>query len=908
MIEKCGLDAYFFLRYLRVQLKIFLPAATLILPILLPINTTAQGDQDGLYRQSFSNVPPERAGRLWVHLVCAVLFIAWVCYLVFHELSGYVRVRQTYLTSPQHRLRASATTVLVSGIPPKWQSLSALYGLFDVLPGGIHTVWINRDYSELAEKVKDRGKIAKSLENAETALIKKCYKSEQKRAKKEGRKPNTQQQSEGGISAGAHEEKIHGMQDISRPQEPQATTPRGIDGALDGGLSSEASRESGPQSQMEIEEPHPHKGFSKVRQILGHDDSLYLPSPQPHVAEDDDEFPFLPQQEEKKKAKKSKKQGRKYPDAFNKEYDDEQDEDAQWRRFISPADRETTRLPLWNWFISLPLVGQKVDKIYHQRRELARLNLEIETDQSNADKYPLMNSAFIQFNNQAAAHMCCQSLIHHLPQAMTPRIVEISPNDVIWENLAMTWWERYLRVSVTLITCAALIVLYAVPVTFTGLLSNVTTLAKVIPWLSWLNGVAPAIKSAIQGLLPQLILILILLLVPVVFRILIQQQGVATGNAREKGVQAWFFAFLFIQVFFVVTLSTGFVPFGRQLASNPSKIFQSLATSIPPAANYYFSYLTVQALNNSASNLLQPAGLFSVFILAPLMDSTPRDKWKRQTDPNTITWGSFFPLFTNFATIGIIYSITSPLILVFMLLIFGLFSIVYRYNILFVYRNMNDTGGELFPVALNQMFTGIYILEICLIGLFFAIQGDGNAFRCLPQAIIMIIVMAGTIVFQWQLNAVFEPLFRYLPITLEDDAVIRDEQWAKAEAEGKHGSHRNPDAQHDLGDDLYANFADELEDLTPDERQLAVRTAFQPEALRATRPVIWIPRDPLGVSDDEIKRAGKMSTVMIENASGVQEEKTHIWMSNEGATLDAKGRSEFSSPPPDFSSRDLIIL
>ncbi|KAG9619448.1 hypothetical protein KCU64_g22216, partial [Aureobasidium melanogenum] len=33
-IEKCGLDAYFFLRFLRMLLKIFIPLSVVILPIL----------------------------------------------------------------------------------------------------------------------------------------------------------------------------------------------------------------------------------------------------------------------------------------------------------------------------------------------------------------------------------------------------------------------------------------------------------------------------------------------------------------------------------------------------------------------------------------------------------------------------------------------------------------------------------------------------------------------------------------------------------------------------------------------------------------------------------------------------------------------------------------------------------
>jgi calcium permeable stress-gated cation channel len=117
---------------------------------------------------------------------------------------------------------------------------------------------------------------------------------------------------------------------------------------------------------------------------------------------------------------------------------------------------------------------------------------------------------------------------------------------------------------------------------------------------------------------------------------------------------------------------------------------------------------------------------------------------------------------------------------------------------------------------------------------------------------------------------------------------------------------------------LFSGFADELEDLTPDERDMLVRYAFQHSALRAKRPVVWIPRDKLGVSDDEIKRAKKMSTVNVpasleeKDRSGDEDgstvEKTNIWMSNEGTALDGKGRVVFRRSPPDFSNVDLISL
>ena len=66
--------------------------------------------------------------------------------------------------------------MLVSSIPAKWCTVEALDGLYDVFPGGLRNIWINRNFDELSQKVKKRDKLASKLEGAETELIKKCYK------------------------------------------------------------------------------------------------------------------------------------------------------------------------------------------------------------------------------------------------------------------------------------------------------------------------------------------------------------------------------------------------------------------------------------------------------------------------------------------------------------------------------------------------------------------------------------------------------------------------------------------------------------------------------------------------------------------------------------------------------------
>lgn len=413
----------------------------------------------------------------------------------------------------------------------------------------------------------------------------------------------------------------------------------------------------------------------------------------------------------------------------------------------------------------------------------------------------------------------------------------------------------------------------------------------------------------------------------------------------------------------------------------------------------------LRSFASAAGELLQVGTLIMWFLLGPLFDSTPRQKWKRQTNLQQVKWGSFFAPFSNFAVIGIVYCCIAPLMLVFMVIIYSLFWVVYRYNVLYVYQFKNDTGGLLFPTAVYQLFTGIYVMEVCLAAFFFAQKNTA----CLPQAIIMIVILVLTIIYHRILLNNFAPLLRYLPITLEDDAVIRDEEfaraqaaqwenpgesadqqaeqaekdanfeqklknkerdeqadekhtqptaggdeptgrrlsktstpsgsWAKREEAASHGWRKaaqpvkgvidltsraekrvertvasanakldrslarangaqNPEGdeegQKTVGDVLFAGIADELEDLSPDERNLLVRYAFQHSALRARRPVVWFPEDVLGVSDDEIRR-GKAASPFLA-------------LSNQGTSLNGKGKVTFERSPPDFSNVDLIAL
>ena len=76
IIRYNGLDAYFFVRYLRMMIKVFVPIWILSWAILLPVTTVNTGTpgQDSLTRFTFGNVGTDQQVRYWAHLVCVWVF------------------------------------------------------------------------------------------------------------------------------------------------------------------------------------------------------------------------------------------------------------------------------------------------------------------------------------------------------------------------------------------------------------------------------------------------------------------------------------------------------------------------------------------------------------------------------------------------------------------------------------------------------------------------------------------------------------------------------------------------------------------------------------------------------------------------------------------------------------------
>lgn len=315
-------------------------------------------------------------------------------------------------------------------------------------------------------------------------------------------------------------------------------------------------------------------------------------------------------------------------------------------RWVEAKARPTHRLKF--------LIGKKVDTINWCRSELQRLIPEVDTLQASyrAGQGKFICSVFVEFYTQTEAQSAYQSLTHHQALHMSPRFIGVDPEQVIWENLSISWSSRVVRNIVALTFVTLLVIFWSIPVGFVGIISNIDALSKKYGFLSWLQKIPAVIFGVIQGLLPAVLLSVLMALLPIILRLVAKKSGAPSLAAIELRTQNFYFFFQVIQVFLVTTVTSAASAVGAQIASDPSKATSLLSTNLPHAANFFLSYIIVQGLTISAAALAQVVALVISRILSKILDSTPRKMYRRFSTLKSLGWGTVFPIYTNLLVIG----------------------------------------------------------------------------------------------------------------------------------------------------------------------------------------------------------------------------------------------------------------
>ncbi|EXJ87523.1 hypothetical protein A1O3_04483 [Capronia epimyces CBS 606.96] len=531
------------------------------------------------------------------------------------------------------------------------------------------------------------------------------------------------------------------------------------------------------------------------------------------------------------------------------------------------------------------IFGEEIDSIAKLREELPALISDVDqVRQADSGKPRGRTGAiFVEFKDQASAHQAFQQVQHSSPLSLQPKYVGVLPKEVLWQNLNL---EPSLRITYSYIAIAvavATIILWSIPVGLIGTISNINYLTDKFHFLRFINNLPEAVLGLLTGLLPPLLLSTVVSYVPYFFQYVAQKSGQPTTTESAKWAQTWYFIFQVIQVFLVTTFSSGAAALANRIANDPTSLPNLLAKNLPKASNFYLTYFIIQGLGTASKNVLNYSDLLSYVFYYNILAKTPRQKFNTYSRLKGISWFTVYPKFTNLAVIAIAYSCIAPLVLGFAAVGILFFYLGYRYNLLYVVQVKTETRGECYTMALQHLMTGIYLAELCLIGLFGIKQAAG-------PATLMTVFLVITALHHLTVHKYLAPLEQYMPVDVlsEDD----EEQPLLSEGEGGREPRANPTEQSRvykfgagkvpaiLLDPLAAFlephlFASEealrpwLQDPEAESeegnsyREEQIKNAYLNPALTSKTPTVWLPRDGRGVSKHEVsenEKAGLPST------------------------------------------------
>lgn len=217
---------------------------------------------------------------------------------------------------------------------------------------------------------------------------------------------------------------------------------------------------------------------------------------------------------------------------------------------------------------------------------------------------------------------------------------------------------------------------------------------------------------------------------------------------------------------------------------------------------------------------------------------------------------------SNFALthIVVIYACIAPLIVGFATIAFGFLYQAFRFNMIYSQSTLSiDTHGRAYAKAINQLSTGVYFSELCLIGLF-AISSASKTSAVGPL-VLMVFWLVVTVLFQLLLNRTIA--------TLEKDVAFE----GGAVASAKEGNAIHKVAQKPVGilvklirPPVIPEFDAWLSTSLGDYADAVRREAYLNPAIWKPTPKLWIVRDEMGISKKEVAESSKVIEITDSDA------------------------------------------
>lgn len=359
----------------------------------------------------------------------------------------------------------------------------------------------------------------------------------------------------------------------------------------------------------------------------------------------------------------------------------------------------------------------------------------------NSPDGTVLDSGFVTFSNLSAKNQCVQMLHHATPFSFLVKHAPL-PKDIFWKNVGMPHKEQQIGFVIAQALTVGLFILITIPVAFFTSLSETDNLQEVIPALEKAIIRYPWLPTFLAQLSPVLLVALTAIL-PFVLRFISRYEGHVATTELNASLLAKLSVFMIIQVFFVQALSGSIFQQLELIINKPNQIINLLATSVPNQVKSFIQFVLIQNFLGCSVEILRviPIGLaIGHNRLAPALTEkerrTPYLFFKPLTYPEEIEYPLLFSEMILYFLVTLIYSCVAPIMPYFILVTFGILSVVFRHQLIYVYSPENDDGGKMWSKVIMVLIICLFLAEFTLTGILSLKQGVVAATLMIPLIII----------------------------------------------------------------------------------------------------------------------------------------------------------------------------
>ncbi|CAJ1948545.1 unnamed protein product [Cylindrotheca closterium] len=781
-----GLDGYFFLRYIRMNLRICAVTAFWAIVILVPVYSTGkiQNGESGWYHFSMANVAKD-SWRMWIPSCFAYLFTGFIFFVIKQEYRHFLELRMDFLArGSSHVIKQHHYSLLVENIPYELRSEAALFEYFNGLfPGKVHSASVILNLKDLETVKAKTTRVCRRLEKSIAH-----YHAEGNRPTHIvgsprinilgvdlapfdwtcGSYPNVAYVDNRTLNErpakGTHVDSIsYYVHDLAFcNMQMDFMSKRKVEIALSGNKTTDATNwvaklmisayEVADQILVESAEDNALKANHTtnveeeggiLQAELMSSFARYGSFGPPGVSTRGSMLLKSGDLEEEKPGMTKIRVN----DSFTLLPDKGSSPSNESRSTFPPDTFEPYVLQDMSKSSSLAQsyddVPTKFTRVNSFRRLAGRLGLDFvvsglkfansQLDQTNVGvvRSTMSSTGFVTLLDLTSVTTAATTPLTSKPGTLAVNVAP-EPRDIIWENVNITKKSRDRRERVVNVLLVLGLFFWIIPLTLIQLFATVEYIAK-IPGMEWIAR-EEDVSRFVKGYLPVVALLCLILILPVIFKfIALNYERRMTYSDVQKSMLGRYFYYQLFNIYITVTAGS----LGKSLyeiINHPSEFLELLGEKFPTMVGYFIALLVTKVLAGLPIVFVRIGALSRMLLQRAL--SSNQKLTQRELDeiyrPENVQYGWEYPSQLLVIVIVFTYAVISPIILPVGVLFFAGSLVVYKKQVLYVYQPVYESGGAFFPAALQRSLFGLVCGQLTLIGYFLTRGFRNSALFLLP--------------------------------------------------------------------------------------------------------------------------------------------------------------------------------